>query len=89
MPQPFAEPYPILLQQAPLGQILAHTRSAPEKTLLGFLLGGLYECPRSGVRYVVVSEIIRVGAEAPGEFTYDLPPEPLEKRLRCDDFDCG
>jgi hypothetical protein len=85
VPQPFAEPYPILLHQAPLGQMLAHIHSAPHKTLLGFLLGGLFECPKSGVRYVVVNEIIRVGAEAQGDQTSDMLARlwpPLQQKLR-------
>jgi proteasome lid subunit RPN8/RPN11 len=68
----FAEPYPIVLQQMPLGQILTHIHSAPARTLLGFLLGGLFECPKSGVRYVVITEIVHVRAEVPGDQTSDM-----------------
>lgn len=39
---------------------------------MGFLLGDLYECPESGVKYVVIDQGLRVGAEVPGDQTSAL-----------------
>jgi proteasome lid subunit RPN8/RPN11 len=70
--EPFGQPYPIFLHQQALRQLIVHTRSAPAKTFLGFLLGDLYECPESGVRYVMIDQGLRVGAEVPGDHTSSL-----------------
>ncbi len=71
-PQPLGQPYPIFLHQKPIRQLIVHTRSAPTKTLLGFLLGEVYECPETGIRYLVIDESIRVGAEVAGDKTSTL-----------------
>lgn len=84
-PAPFEQPYPIFMHQMPLGQMIAHTRSAPAKTLLGFLLGELCECPETGIRYVVIEQILRVGADAPGDQTSPLLAKlwpPLKQKLQ-------
>jgi hypothetical protein len=49
-----------------------HTRSAAGKTFIGFLLGDLYQCPESGVKYVLIDQGLRVGAEVPGDQTSAL-----------------
>lgn len=71
-PQPLTQPYPIFLHQKPLRQLLAHTRTAPDKTLLGLLLGDVYECPESGISYVVVEQMLRVDLEVQGDKTAAL-----------------
>jgi proteasome lid subunit RPN8/RPN11 len=71
-PQPLKQPYPIFLRQKPLRQLLAHTRTSPDKTLLGLLLGDVYECPQSGIAYVVVDQMLRVDLEVQGDKTAAL-----------------
>lgn len=71
-PEPLGQPYPIFLHQQALRQLIVHTRSAAGKTFIGFLLGDLYQCPESGVKYVLIDQGLRVGAEVPGDQTSAL-----------------
>lgn len=51
----------LFITQSALRDVMRHLRSDPEKELLGFLLGELYECPETGARYVVVNSAVRTG----------------------------
>ena len=51
----------LFITQSALREVMRHLRSAPERELLGFLLGELYECPETGARYVVINSAFRTG----------------------------
>jgi len=71
-PEPLTQPFPIFLDQQALKQVIVHTRAAPGKALMGFLLGELCQCPESGIRYCLIEQGLRVGAEVPGDHTSAL-----------------
>jgi len=63
-PRPLQQPYPLFVHQTSLQHLVAHVRSDPAKELLGFFLGDLYECPETAIKYVVIQQILRIGADA-------------------------
>ncbi|MBI1967014.1 MAG: hypothetical protein HYS40_03405 [Gemmatimonadetes bacterium] len=60
---PAPETYPLFLQQRALNALYDHYRLTPDQGILGFLLGNLYECPESGIRYTVIDLVMRLSAQ--------------------------
>ncbi len=61
MPRPTVdEGYPIFIAQQALAAVHEHLATAPHTGVLGFLLGDLFECPDTLVRYLVIDSTIRV-----------------------------
>jgi len=67
--RPPSGPYPVFLDQKAIGAIHAHYETAGRQGMMGFLVGDLYECPTSRVRYVVVDSTIRLNQAVYGDKT--------------------
>src|SRR2546428_2855988 len=62
-------PDPIFVTQAAVAALREHAGTAPEKSLLGFLIGDLCEAPDSAARYILVGSTIRVTQPVQGDRT--------------------
>lgn len=60
---PAKDGHPLFVQQRALTALHEHFRSAPDQGILGFLLGNLYECPETGIRYAVIDLVMRLSAQ--------------------------
>jgi proteasome lid subunit RPN8/RPN11 len=61
--------YPVFFDQKAVSAIHAHYETAGRQGMMGFLVGDLYECPTSHVRYVVIDSTIRLNQAVYGDKT--------------------
>jgi proteasome lid subunit RPN8/RPN11 len=61
--------YPIFLEQKALTALHEHQVAARGQALIGFLVGDLFECPTTKVRYLVVDSTIRLNQAIYGDKT--------------------
>ncbi len=61
--------YPIFLEQKAITALHEHFTSVQNQGVLGFLVGDLYACPMSKVRYAVVDSTIRLNQSIYGDKT--------------------
>ncbi len=61
--------YPVFFDQKAVAAIHAHYETAGRQGMMGFLVGDLYECPTSSVRYVVIDSTIRLNQAVYGDKT--------------------
>jgi proteasome lid subunit RPN8/RPN11 len=52
--------YPIFISQRALAGVHEHLASQPNAGILGFLVGDLFECPESLLRYLVIDAVVRM-----------------------------
>src|SRR3989442_587289 len=62
-------PDSIFVAQAAVAALREHAGSAPEKSLLGFLVGDLCQTPDTATRYILVGSLIRVTQPGQGDRT--------------------
>ena len=62
-------PDSIFVAQAAVAALREHAGSAPEKSLLGFLVGDLCQTPDTATRYILVGSLIRVTQPVQGDRT--------------------
>jgi len=61
--------YPIFIEQKAVGALHDHARAAKGQALLGFLVGDLYACPTTKIRYAVIDSTIRLNQAIYGDKT--------------------
>ena len=61
--------YPLFLEQKVIGALHEHFVAASTQAILGFLVGDLYVCPTTQVRYAVVDSTIRLNQAIYGDKT--------------------
>jgi proteasome lid subunit RPN8/RPN11 len=66
---PAGEPYLVFLHQRALNALHDHLRTSPDKGILGFLLGHLYEDPASSQRFAVIELVMRLTVAIYGDKT--------------------
>jgi len=66
---PSTEPYLTFMHQRALNALYDHLRSSPDKGVLGFLLGHLYEDPPSSQRFAVIELVMRLTVAIYGDKT--------------------
>lgn len=67
--RPPSGPYPTFFDQKAIAAINAHYETAGRQGMMGFLVGDLFECPTSRVRYVVIDSTIRLNQAVYGDKT--------------------
>ncbi len=67
--RPPSGPYPSFFEQKAIAAINAHYDTAGRQGMMGFLVGDLFECPTSRVRYVVIDSTIRLNQAVYGDKT--------------------
>ena len=67
--RPPSGPYPVFFEQKAIAAIHAHYETAGRQGMMGFLVGDLFECPTSHVRYVVIDSTIRLNQAVYGDKT--------------------
>ncbi|HET7584833.1 MAG TPA: hypothetical protein VFK13_08000 [Gemmatimonadaceae bacterium] len=67
--------YDVFITQDALRGVDRHVWTAPDRELLGFLLGDLYECPESGEVYVIVHAVVRTEHEIDEEAVEQIPEQ--------------
>jgi proteasome lid subunit RPN8/RPN11 len=61
--------YPVFFDQKAIAAVQVHYETAGRQGMMGFLVGDLFECPTSHVRYVVVDSTIRLNQAVYGDKT--------------------
>ncbi|HMA44042.1 MAG TPA: hypothetical protein VKO86_08500 [Gemmatimonadales bacterium] len=61
--------YPVFFDQKAITAVQSHYETAGRQGMMGFLVGDLFECPTSHVRYVVVDSTIRLNQAVYGDKT--------------------
>jgi proteasome lid subunit RPN8/RPN11 len=61
--------YPVFFDQKAISAIHTHYEAAGRQGMMGFLVGDLFECPTSHVRYVVIDSTIRLNQAVYGDKT--------------------
>ncbi|PYO64793.1 MAG: hypothetical protein DMD71_12455, partial [Gemmatimonadetes bacterium] len=61
--------YPVFIEQKALTALNEHLLAVKGQALIGFLVGDLFECPTSRVRYAVVDSTIRLNQPIYGDKT--------------------
>jgi proteasome lid subunit RPN8/RPN11 len=61
--------YPVFFDQKTVAAVHAHYETAGRQGMMGFLVGDLFECPTSRVRYVVIDSTIRLNQAVYGDKT--------------------
>jgi proteasome lid subunit RPN8/RPN11 len=61
--------YPIFIEQKAVGALHDHALAAKGQALLGFLVGDLYVCPTTKIRYAVIDSTIRLNQAIYGDKT--------------------
>ncbi len=61
--------YPVFFDQKAVAAVHAHYETAGRQGMMGFLVGDLFECPTSHVRYVVIDSTIRLNQAVYGDKT--------------------
>ena len=67
--RPPSGPYPVFFDQKAIGAVHAHYETAGRQGMMGFLVGDLFECPTSRVRYVICDSTIRLNQAVYGDKT--------------------
>jgi proteasome lid subunit RPN8/RPN11 len=67
--RPPSGPYPTFFDQKAIAAVNAHYETAGRQGMMGFLVGDLFECPTSRVRYVVIDSTIRLNQAVYGDKT--------------------
>ena len=62
-------PYAVFMHQRALNALHEHLKSSPDKGVLGFLLGHLYEDPASQQRFAVIELVMRLTVAIYGDKT--------------------
>ena len=77
--------YPVFFDQKAVAAIHAHYETAGRQGMMGFLVGDLFECPTSRVRYVVIDSTIRLNQAVYGDKTLVIVSrlwERIQEELR-------
>src|SRR5512143_200576 len=61
--------YPVFFDQKAIAAVQVHYETAGRQGMMGFLVGDLFECPTSHVRYVVIDSTIRLNQAVYGDKT--------------------
>ena len=83
--RPPSGPYPLFFDQKAIAAVHAHFEAAGRQGMMGFLVGDLFECPTSHVRYVVVDSTIRLNQAVYGDKTLVIVSrlwERIQEELR-------
>jgi len=67
--RPTSGAYPLFLEQKVIGALHEHFVAASTQAILGFLVGELYVCPNTQVRYAIVDSTIRLNQAIYGDKT--------------------
>jgi proteasome lid subunit RPN8/RPN11 len=62
-------PYPIFFQQEAVIALQEHLKSSPTQAIFGFLIGGVFRDPESGVMYVVIDKTLKLSQPIYGDKT--------------------
>jgi proteasome lid subunit RPN8/RPN11 len=83
--RPPSGPYPVFFDQKAVTAVHAHFETAGRQGMMGFLVGDLFECPTSRVRYVVIDSTIRLNQAVYGDKTLVIVSrlwERIQEELR-------
>jgi hypothetical protein len=83
--RPPSGPYPVFFDQKAIAAVHAHFEAAGRQGMMGFLVGDLFECPTSRVRYLVIDSTIRLNQAVYGDKTLVIVSrlwERIQEELR-------